>query len=101
MIVALHVPGMRVVLIGQNAVVSAGFKWLAPIVSHSRQQLASTVSLLRFRIFHDSFSHRITRRCSAAATNCRQCSVSSLLFFSVAPKVVLRQVVRQSYGYWQ
>ena len=45
MIVALHVPGMRVVLIGQNVVVSAGFKWLAPIVSHSRQQLASTVKL--------------------------------------------------------
>ena len=45
MIVALHVPGMRVVLIGQNAVVSAEFKWLAPIVSHSRQQLASTVKL--------------------------------------------------------
>ena len=44
MIVALHVPGMQVVLIGQNAVVSAGFKWLAPIVSHSRQVKLTSIS---------------------------------------------------------
>ena len=44
-VVTLRMPGMRMVLIGQNAVGCAGFKAIGADSGHSRQQLASTVNL--------------------------------------------------------